>query len=138
MMALTKLDAQILRFVQHKGFATIEEIQSAFPKINAIELRVSDMSKPEERFEAKRIWTVPNTSYLLKTNDIYHLTALGEKALQDYDAADVDRKRELWLKNAWIPILVAFITTVVTNYILPKLPALLQWLASMFARTPSS
>ena len=137
MMELPKLDAQILRFVLRNGPATKEEMKKAFPEISAVELRVDNMAKPEVRCENKRIWTVPNTSYLLEHNGIYRLTELGKKALQDYDADHADRKRELWLKNAWIPILVAFITTVVTNYILPKLPSLLQWLASMFAKTPS-
>ncbi len=34
--------------------------------------------------------------------------------------------RELWLKNAWIPIVVAFITTLLSNYILPKLWQILK------------
>lgn len=133
-MKLSKLDAQILRFIQINGPASMAEIKNAFPKISAIGFRVDGMSQPEVRVEAMRMRDVPNTSYLLQDHGVYRLTELGRKALQDFDTTNADRKRELWLKNAWIPILVSFITTVVTNYILPRLPSLLQWLANMFAR----
>ena len=46
-------------------------------------------------------------------------------------------KRQLWLKNAWIPILVAFITTLSTNYILPMLPQMLKWLSRILERISS-
>lgn len=35
-------------------------------------------------------------------------------------------RRELWLRSMWIPIIVAFVTTVLTNYLLPKLQQMLQ------------
>lgn len=133
-MELSKLDAQILRFIQTNGPSSIAEIKNACPQISAIGLRVDGMSQPEVRVEAMRMRDVPNTSYLLQDHGLYDLTELGRQALQDFDTTNTDRKRELWLKNAWIPILVSFITTVVSNYILPRLPSLLQWLANMFAR----
>lgn len=47
------------------------------------------------------------------------------------------RRRELWLKNLWIPVIVSFVTTVGTSYILPRLPQILQWASSFLSRTPS-
>ncbi len=47
------------------------------------------------------------------------------------------RSRELWLKNAWIPIVVSFVTTLITNYILPLLPQILQWISSFLSKFSS-
>lgn len=40
-------------------------------------------------------------------------------------------------KMLWIPIITAFVTTVITNYILPRLPQILQWLASIPSKISS-
>ena len=46
--------------------------------------------------------------------------------------ADVDdRHRDLkmvWLKNVCLPIIISFVTTCITMYIVPKLPLLFKWL----------
>lgn len=47
------------------------------------------------------------------------------------------QRRELWLKNLWLPVIVAFVTTVATNCILPRLPQILQWVSSILSRTSS-
>ena len=41
----------------------------------------------------------------------------------------------LWLKNAWIPIIVAFVTTLLTNYIIPKLPYLIKLLFGFLSKS---
>lgn len=64
-----------------------------------------------------------------KTTDFMEISTLG----QDYLAYYQQSRRDFWMVNAWIPIIVAFLTTVTTNYILPKLPQILQWLSSIFA-----
>ena len=46
-------------------------------------------------------------------------------------------RRELWLKNMWIPIIVSFVTTVTTNYITPRIPQILQWVANILSRISS-
>ena len=47
------------------------------------------------------------------------------------------RTKHLWLENAWIPIIVAFATTLITNYILPKLPQIIKWFCDTLAKTTS-
>ena len=51
------------------------------------------------------------------------ITTLGENV---YLLA-LKEKRILWLKNAWIPFTVSLATTLLTNYLLPRLPQILQW-----------
>lgn len=48
-----------------------------------------------------------------------------------------NRTKHLWLENAWIPIIVAFATTLITNYILPKLPQIIKWFCDTLAKTTS-
>lgn len=43
-------------------------------------------------------------------------------------------RKDFWLVNAWIPIITAFLTTVATNYILPKLPEILEWASNIFEK----
>lgn len=50
----------------------------------------------------------------------------------DYLAYYRKERRDLWLKNAWIPIIVSIVTTVAVNYILPMLPSTIEWLARIF------
>ena len=64
--------------------------------------------------------------------DTCHITERGRRYLA-YCGAE---RRELWLKNVWIPIVVALITSALANYILPKLPQILQWAANTLSKTP--
>lgn len=49
----------------------------------------------------------------------------------DYLAYYKKERRDFWLKNAWIPIIVSIATTVAVNYILPMLPSTIEWLSSI-------
>lgn len=148
MYNLTENDLKILRFIEKHETADIESIKKEFPDMSAIEYRLEQLSTPEYQNRAAR----PNscclkehvkisrsesgyadTEYL----GIYELTELGKRELQDHLAESQTRRKELWLKNAWIPIIVAFVTTVGTNYILPKLLRILQWAASILSRIAS-
>ena len=44
------------------------------------------------------------------------------------------KRMEMWLKNAWIPIIVSFATTLLTNYILPKLPQIIKWFGDFLSK----
>lgn len=56
----------------------------------------------------------------------YRIT-VEDKALTYFDDKVIYRK-ELLIKSVVLPVAVAFTTTLLTNYILPKLPQILQWL----------
>lgn len=68
---------------------------------------------------------------------IYELTEYGKRELEDYLAAKKTDRKELWLKNAWIPIIVSLVTSAIANYILPKLPQILRWAANTLSKIVS-
>lgn len=42
--------------------------------------------------------------------------------------------KKMWTENAWIPIIVAFVTTLLTNYMPPKLPSIIEWFSHTLAK----
>lgn len=147
MDGLTSIDAELLKFIHKNGSADLASIKQKFPKISAIEHRLKKLSTPKYRelpnapFVRPKI-PIENSSFLIKRTGanasvVYELTEYGQQTLQDYFAAKRLHRRELWLANAWIPIIVSFVTTVITNYILPRLPRIIQWFANVFSRMSS-
>lgn len=57
---------------------------------------------------------------------------------RDYLISYRHNRRMLWLKSVWIPVIVAFLTSICTHYLLPMLPALLEWLAHTLSKTLSA
>lgn len=147
MDALTSIDAELLKFIHENGGADLASIKQKFPKVSAVEYRLKKLATPEYRPIPKTSFPMPkipiaNSSFLTRHKDendlvVYELTDYGKQALQDYFAAKRLHRWELWLENAWIPIIVAFVTTVITNYILPKLPTIIQWFANVFSKMAS-
>ncbi len=140
MIGLTEIDVKILWFISKNEPADISSIKAEFPNISAIEYRLQQLSQPE--YSSRSHIPLDNTSYLdeelltfhddagslrQRLSGRYTLTAMGHKALQDYRCNKRLHTRELWLKNAWIPIIVSIATNVVLNYILPRLLDLLKW-----------
>lgn len=138
---LTDNDVKILKYVKKNGPSTINDIEQALPEIASVAYRIQVLSTPEyENLHSIRL-SIENTSYLTQDYEtkadestgclsnvpigIYRLTDFGEKFIQDHEHLAKTHRQELWLKNAWIPIIVAFLTTLSTNYILPKLLQLL-------------
>lgn len=139
MQVLSDTDFKILEFINKNEPVKIEKIKSAFPNISSIDYRISLLSKMD--YNQTLYCFLPNTSYITQeyaiskssfdSNEplgIYRVTDFGKKSLQDYKSNIKKHKKELWLKNAWIPTIAAFITTLTTMYILPKLPYLLKLL----------
>lgn len=150
MLGLTIIDVKILKFVRDQGSVSMDDIQQKFVNIDSIEYRVMNLSTPS--YQKLHGAPVPNSSYLAEDYEqrpgkygltesvplgTYHLTTFGRKVLQDYEYMAKNAKWELWLKNAWIPIIVSFATTVITNYILPTLPQILKLLASTLSKIVS-
>ena len=136
---LAEIDADILRYICKHEPVTIEEVERAIPD-SLVQHRIASMSG-RGWYDPRRNDT-PAPSLITRDHRVLEgghveylgtcrLTDHGKKVLQDYDKAHKTHRKELWLKNAWIPIIVAFVTTVITNYILPKLPLLIRWFASI-------
>ncbi len=145
MPELSDIDFKILEFISKNEPVEIEKIKSEFPDILSIDYRIGQMSEMDFN-EASHCY-LPNTSFIAqeyekptssfetkKSLGIYRITDMGKKSLQDYKARIKQHKKEIWLKNAWIPITVSIITTVLITYIIPKLPSLLKWLTNILER----
>lgn len=145
---LSDVDFKILEFINENEPVKIEKIKTKFPKISSIDYRIEQMSK--QTLSQSGSCYIPNTSFIIQKYEeyeepkgsfepakplgIYTVTDFGKKALQDHKDYTKKHKRELWLKNAWIPIIVSFVTTVTTMYIVPKLPYLLKLLIGIFQK----
>lgn len=119
LLEITDNEIKILEYIKTNKNVSTEQLKAMFPEIDAIDLRV------------KRMYLYKNPSPLLKSNvietvHVYNLTEQGLKALQDHALYKKKRTRELWLKNAWIPIIVSVTTTLLTHYILPWLIQILK------------
>ena len=149
MPEINDIDAEILRFIRAHEPTSLDSIISGLPNISAVSFRVKQMCSsgryhtPGTRdrndwfitqdTRTFRDGTVLKEEYL----DAYRLTDLGKKVLQDHEYSEKKHRRELKLKNAWIPIIVAFVTTLLTNYMLPKLPQIIEWLSHTLSKTSS-
>lgn len=121
---LTKLDADILAFIRGKEFVTLDDVQRRFPKVETTEHRIQLMSEaPDALVCPERTYWQDEIGQLLHSDTgRYSLTPDGEKALEDYQHEHRLRDRELWIKNAWLPLL----TTVAFNLIKAGIEWLLQ------------
>ena len=124
MHQLTKLDADILAFIREKEFVTLDDVQKRFPKVETAEHRIQLMAKGSHALIwPERICTQDEIGQFIPSlTGRYSLTLDGEKALEDYQYEHRLRDRELWIKNAWLPLL----TTVAFNLIKAGIEWLLQ------------
>ena len=146
MIELTQLDLQILDFIHKNEPASLDAISAKFFNISNIQYRLHMLCEPEREANSQFRLPIPNTSYLIegyKTTDdnnrnvkcysksIYTLTDLGKKALQDYQVYNKERIKELWLKNAWIPIVVTIATNLILSGIKQLWPLIQQLVSTL-------
>lgn len=145
MQEINELDISILQFLKENGPSSIDSIKEAFQEIEAIEYRVTELSTPEYRSIPHARVPIPNTSYIVedwervRENGImvtkplgtYRLTDLGKKTLQDYISYSKSQRKDLWLKNAWIPILVSLATNLILGGLRRLWPLIQQWVSSI-------
>lgn len=130
------LDMQILEFIKRHEPTDLKSIVEGLPKISSAEFRVKQMCSSGHYTEARGInqhdfyirqdvrtyqeGLLTKQEYL----DSYQLTDSGRAVLQNYEYAKHKGRKELWLKNAWIPILVSLATNLVidgTKWLLPQI-----------------
>lgn len=142
MSELSDLDVDILEFIKEHEPVSMGAIVSGLPQISEVEFRVKGMCSSGH-------YLTPHTQhtkdcFLIQQDtrkyldgaltrgeylDSYRLTDLGRKVLQDYRHSAKKARRELWLKNAWIPILVSLATNLVIAGTKWLLPQILEWLS---------
>ena len=146
MLELSDNDVKILKYIRRHGQAAVEDLERALPDVASVAYRVKVLSTPEYKYVSTVRLALENTSFIeqdytvvtdAETHTshheplgIYRLTEFGLKALQDHECTAKTSRRELWLKNAWIPIIVAFVTTLLANYMLPRLLHMIESWAS--------
>ena len=144
MSELTSVDLKILEFINSNGAIGIKDLKTKFSKIDSLEYRLKIMST--QKYSELGRAPLPDSSFILqkydvvgtgiyetsKPLDIYEITDYGRKYLQDHkNQTDIYRK-ELWIKNAWIPIIVSLATNLVIGGIKQLLPLIQQWLSNIF------
>ena len=128
----SKYDFQILEFVSKNKPVKIEQIKNRFKNLTSIEERISRLSEP--KFSKLGIF-VKNTSVIIPIVDnnaiAYITTDWGETVLQDYKISQRNSNKRMWLKNAWIPIIV----TIATNLLVIGIKALLPLILELFSNS---
>jgi len=142
MEKLTDTDFKILDYINKNQPIHIDKIKTKFFNISEIEYRIELLSQQEfNKFGD----TVPNSSYIHQeyiaigkgsfqkytATGIYCITDFGKKALHDYKVNSKIHKRELWLKSAWMPILVTLATNLLIIGIKALLPLILEWFSNI-------
>lgn len=146
---LTDTDYLLLEYINRFSSVNKTEIENHFKgKIASLDYRLSILAKPNFKNIHNAIsLPIPNSNYIEEEFDtvdtdrtnyisknIFYITDFGKATLQNHLAKKKSDKRELWLKNAWIPIIVSFVTTVLTIHIVPKLPLMLKWLFGILSK----
>lgn len=140
----TDFDLDILRLLRDSQPLTESEIEKKLPKVQAVPLRIRDLSaRPSDMFPGSPRRSPPDDAYIHPESGQYWgprtryvLTPLGMKTLQDAALTRRKDRRDLWLRNAWIPILVSLFTNLILGALQQLLPQILQW-ASSFLSTIS-
>ena len=138
MKELSRIDYDVLKFISLNSPVALSEIKNAFPNFDAIENRLKFLTLNhknfpaviKEEFKTEHIGNNVNRKYL----GIYSLTDYGNYCLLNDKANNKKQNKEMWLKNVWIPIIVSFLTTILTTHIIPMLPQILKWFVGILSK----
>ena len=141
-LKLAENDYLILEYLKLNHSATEKSIISALNnKVEGIKFRLENLST-RETVQRQNGTRRSVEAYISRMNQgdsrVYSLNSKGEAELQNYNTQKKNEKREFWLKNALIPVIVSFLTTSITMYLIPKLPSILKWLCDTLSKNFSS
>lgn len=140
---LTDIDYKIFEYLCKIDSASLDQIMKQFPKMD-VHFRLNQLAMPDLDKDSN---LVHNSSYLmgiadfvindagnqkLVSKDVFCITPLGKKALQDYHSRNKSENRKLWKTNAWIPIIVTVATNILIRVIEWWFPRIAQWLSKFF------
>ena len=125
---ISLLDYKLLKCINKHKHVSVEEIKNKFEKkMPVVDYRLVVLEKELKYIDSEKNTTISITGRpSSKPTGFYKLNDAGKTALADYAAYRKDYKKNLWLKNAWIPILVSVITNVVIQLISPLILYLLS------------
>ena len=143
--ALTETDYFILKFIKNNNPVHLDDIKREFSNIDSLEYRIRALKTPDMRSSGQFSCPIPipGTSYISEDYEVtsapgdvptqrglevYTITPLGKKVLQDYQIRNKRELKQIWLRHAWIPIIVSTITTVIIHLLSPLLSLIGEWL----------
>ena len=144
---LSKIDYDILKFVSRHQPVHVDKIKKHLPKWRtSIDLRISQLENPDFEYSNRSRYPLPNSSHIREIGEssvgangfysfegsgFYELSEFGYQSLQDYRVLRKTKRRELWTKNMWIPILVSIAINVIIRAIESLWQPILRWLANI-------
>ena len=129
-----KLDYDLLEYISKPGVVHKDDVLKHFAgKISAIEYRLDRLSQQEIEAYMGNVnfylpSPIPNSSHLLEEKGEYHITDLGQKSLEDYQAKLKHEKKQIWLVNWRIPVLVSIAVNLIWRGTELLLPHITVWL----------
>ena len=98
-------------------------------RINANRLPHFKIHK-QSSYAVEEFDTIEDESHIthLLSKNTFHISPLGKKTLQDYQLKRKFEKRSLWIRNAWLPIIVSIFTTLAIDGLKLLLPLIQVWL----------
>lgn len=140
--SLTNDEYALLNYINKFDSVSKKQMLNHFNgKINALEYRLSLLAEPEYENLAGFHFPIENSNYIIEefeyivgndgsTNTIsknsFHISELGKKTLQDFLSNKRSERINLWLKNAWIPIIVSLSTVLIADVLKWLLLRILQ------------
>lgn len=138
---LSEIDYLVLEYINNFDTVSKEQLFQHFSyKIDELDYRLSLLKTPVFRLVGNSRIPIDDSNYIEEicvqtnnngvvtckgTNEFY-ITPLGKKVLRDYKSHKKSQRIELWIKNAWLPIIVSIITTLLTTCITRMLQLILK------------
>lgn len=112
---ITACDAKVLRYFRKHGPAPTADAKKALADVSSVGHRIVALAQPDAALLSEDVDTdLSATRALHQGLGVYRITPKGEIALDDYLAERKRHRKELWLKNMWLPIAVSFVTALLT------------------------
>lgn len=131
MPELSEIDLKILRFINQKGVVSKNDLRRKFKNLQSLDLRIQNLKSANpaliiQNFDTTMDGALSRISY----RDSYQLSDSGAAFLQNHQESVKSARKDTWLKNAWIPILVSLVTNLLLRGIEQLWPLIQEWVSS--------
>ncbi len=143
---LTENDYLILEYINRFPSVHKTDIEQHFKgKIASLDYRLSVLAKVNYKMSGGTPFPISNSNYISEefyetdndysnppqSKEMFHITDFGKVALQDHLVKKKSDKKQLFVKNAWMPIIVTLITNLLIDGVKWLFPLIQQWLANI-------
>ena len=130
---LSSVDYALLKFLYKRGSLHKSELKKKFRSLsNSLEYRLEFLSSSgiSYIYEECRSSLGPSGRIRTKNLETYTLSDSGRKAVEDYNTNRKEELRAMWTINAWLPILVSTVTTLIMFGLQWLLPQIIEWFSN--------